>query len=141
MREEDIETEPSRSTAGDIRFPGLDVNVVPRHIQQMVARMHITLGHPTRREFLRLAARQGASSRVLQAIGALFCPSCARLEKPPPPNQTTIPLVGQFGDHLYSDLLYAEGVDGKTWCFMSVLDKATTLNPVRRLESREPVAT
>ena len=138
VREEDFDDEPSRSTAGDIRFPGLDPNVVPRHIQQMVARMHLSYGHPPKKEFLRFAARQGASSRVLQAISALLCPSCVRAQKPPSQLQTMIPRVGQMGDHLYSDLFYSEGIDGHSWCFMMVLDQATSLGPVRRPASREP---
>ena len=43
-----------------------------------------------------------------------------------------------MGDHLYSDLLYVEGIDGRSWVFISVLDRATSLSPVRRVESREP---
>ncbi len=79
--QDDSPQEPSRSTAGDIRFPGIDATVVPRHIQQMVARMHMSFGHPPRKEFLRFTSRQGASARVLQAVYVLYCPTCERLTK------------------------------------------------------------
>ena len=96
-------TAPQPSQHGDIKFYGLTKDQAPLSLRRTCARLHINFGHPPKKELIRFAASQGASSSTLLVLSALYCAACARAEKISQPRPSKMPRVGQFGDQVQLD--------------------------------------
>ena len=123
-----------------VSFVGLNKDVVPYEVRSIVARLHETMAHPSRTDFLRFAGQQGASPAVMSAISALRCATCEGKKPPGRPRPAAMPeynRVGQFGDRVYGDVFYCDDARGKSHMFLGFIDELTLLHIVARLNNRE----
>ena len=140
--DEDEEPGPVHTTryANGITFVGLTKDTCPPEIRSILARMHLTFGHPESNEFIMFVAQQGASLAVIKAIKALRCAACDRSRKPKRPRPAMLPEAFQtsqpFGRVLL-DVFYQEDCRGKTRPFLGVIDDAMLLHTIGRLPNRE----
>ena len=110
-------------------------------IRSIEARLHLTFGHPPRRDLIVFCGQHGASLAVIQAIKALRCETCDRLVKKTRPTVAKIPDLfscGQFLDKILMDIFYCPDARGVTRMFLGVIDDCTLLHLVSKLTSREP---
>ena len=129
-------TVPQPSQHGDIKFYGLTKDQAPLSLRRTCARLHINFGHPPKKELIRFAASQGASSSTLLVLSALYCAACMRAEKISQPRPSKMPRVGQFGDQVQLDFFFPTDLTGCTHLLLGMLDVATLLHMVRRCMSR-----
>ena len=125
------------SVLAGIRFPNLSADLCPPDVSRIVARIHVNLGHPIKRELLQYCAAQGASAAVMAAINHLECDACNRRRAPARPPPSTLAIVGQFNDTLYLDIVHRPDAVGVTRIFLGTIDDMSHLHVVRRLVSRD----
>ena len=124
------------TTRSPVTFPGCP-NDVTTDTKAAVTRLHLNLGHPTEKEMIRLLAWQGAVSRhLLTAVKHLQCESCSRTKLPRQPRPSALPVanMGQFNDHVQSDIFYCRHVMGVNHAVIGIVDQSTLLHQAARLD-------
>ena len=133
---DDVEAKPWEPGARDISFPGAPDNVVPPWIKAVLRRLHTNLGHPATASLVRQLAAAKASGPALLGARCLKCAVCDRTRPPREPRPGAIFKAKRFLDRLIMDVLFVYDIEGKTYSFLSLVDDATVLHVLVRVEHR-----
>ena len=126
--------------AHGIRFVGVTKEQSPLEIRSIVARMHLTYGHPPNRELVHFVAQQGASLPAILTIKALNCDTCLRRQKTQRPRTAKLPdflQVSQPFDRIQMDVFYQCDCRGNNHVFLGIIDDCSLLHMVGRVGNRE----
>ena len=124
--------------AGDITFPGVNEDQLPKWMRAVLKRIHTNLGHPHNSAMVRQLSQANATPMALMGARALKCAVCERLR---PPRQQrpakSFPITKRFNERVMLDLLYAKDSAGETFVFLNQVDDAITYQVLTLLPGRE----
>jgi len=121
----------------DITFENLSTDKCPVSVRRIVARMHINLAHPSNVQLAKLIADCGGQAAAVAAAHALRCSSCIRKQPRDRHRAQNFPYTGQFNDKVLLDVVFAYDCLGQKITFIGIIDDATLLHVVVRVESRD----
>eukprot|EP00971_Amphidinium_carterae_P335324 6471125-Amphidinium_carterae.1 len=111
---------------------------IPRSTCQLVGKLHLQLGHLSKRELTRLLSSHGASSITLEAVTKLECDTCTRAKSVPPSRAASAPTQPApcFGDHSQCDFFHCVDLAGVSHTILGVIDSASHLHVARRVHEK-----
>ena len=115
----------------------VDSSFVPPEVCHAVSRMHVTLGHPTNSDLVRLLSHQGASLPAITAARALRCEFCLRHRAPRQQPPAATPISGQFNDRFQMDIFFIHDLSHRQYLVLGVVDVVTSYHVARRIENRD----
>eukprot|EP00974_Lingulodinium_polyedra_P101636 9843243-Lingulodinium_polyedra.AAC.1 len=109
------------------------------HLKRAVAKLHTNLGHPGNAALARAVRLSGGSDAAIAAATMHHCPTCLRLQEPPPAMPASLrDKWREFNDCVAIDLFTLTDARGVQQQFLNMVDMASRYQLVTPIAGKSP---